>query len=173
MAISPTPPSAPAADDPRASAIRAALAGTPDPPAPLTPDERTAFRARLSALLAAEGADALLVEPGGTLEHLTGVVLGRSERLLAAAVLADGTFVWVSPAFEASRVATLCERASGSPDLGSNVLPWDEHESAIAALAADLGRRGVGRVLADPDVRTRFALPLGAALGRPVEDGAA
>ncbi|MEM9799957.1 MAG: Xaa-Pro peptidase family protein [Planctomycetota bacterium] len=167
-----SPPPVVQEDDPRAISIRSSLAGFAPPPAPIDAAERAAFRERLAAILQRAGVDAMLVEPGGTLEYLTGVVLGRSERLLAAAVLADGSFVWVSPAFEASRVATLCERASGGPDLGRDVLPWDEHQDAAAVLADALRSRGASRVAADPDVRGRFMLPLGAALGRAIEDGA-
>jgi len=172
MASPQAPPTVSTGDDPRAQEIRRALAAYPAPPEPLTAPERAEFRARLATLLSEAKVDAMLIEPGVTLEYLTGVVLGRSERLLAAAALADGSFIWISPAFEASRVATHCERASGSPDLGRDVLAWDEHEDAAAILADALKARGVGRVIADPDVRSRFVLPIGAALGTPIESGA-
>ncbi len=116
--------------------------------------------------------DAMLIEPGGTLEYLTGVSFHGSERLMAAAALADGSFVWVSPAFEASRVASLCETASGSSELGSNLLPWSEHENAAEIFAGDLLKRGMKRVVADPDVRSRFLAPISDALGAPIGNGA-
>lgn len=172
MAILPSTLPVPTGDDPRAQEIARTLSGFDAPPAAITAAERSEFRARLAGLLTASGIDAMLIEPGGTLEYLTGVNLGRSERLLATAALADGSFVWVSPAFEASRVATLCERASGSPDLGRDVLPWDEHQDAAQILADALRQRGAKNVVADPDVRSRFVLPTGAALGTPIADGA-
>ncbi|MGD2017087.1 MAG: Xaa-Pro peptidase family protein, partial [Planctomycetota bacterium] len=163
----------PTGDDPRSAQVRSTLSGYAPPPPPLDAGERAGFRRRLAELMGAAGVDAMLIEPGGTLEHLTGVKLGRSERLLAAAAMADGTFVWVTPAFEASRVATLCERASGGAELGADVLPWEEHEDSARVLAEALRSRGALRVVADPDVRARFTLPTGAALGAAIEDGAA
>lgn len=148
------------------------LQNFPAPPAPLGVPDRAAFRSRLAELLREASVDAMLIEPGGTLEYLTGVSFHGSERLMAAAALADGSFVWVSPAFEAGRVASLCEGASGSTELASNVLPWSEHENAAEIFAEDLAKRGMKRVVADPDVRSRFLAPISAAMGAPVECGA-
>ena len=91
---------------------------------------------------------------------------------MAAAALADGSFVWISPAFEASRVGALCEAASGSTALAGNVIPWEEHENGAEIFAAALRERGLSRVVADPDVRARFLLPIGEALGSHVGSGA-
>lgn len=156
----------------RMEAIDGALAGYPAPPSPIEPAERAAFRAALTGVLRDEGLDALLIEPGGTLEYLTGVSFHGSERFMAAAALADGSFVWVTPAFEASRVESLCTAATGSAELTANLLPWDEHQDAARIFADALSARGMSRIAADPDVRARFLLPLGAALGTPVTDGA-
>lgn len=172
MPILPSKTPVPTGDDPRARAIQTSLSGFAAPPPALDAGERADFRRRLAGLLAEEGVDAMLIEPGGTLEYLTGVALGRSERLLAAAAMADGSFVWVTPAFEASRVSTLCERASGGTELGGEVLPWEEHQDSAQVLADALRSRGARRVVADPDVRSRFTLPTGAALGVAIEDGA-
>ncbi|MEO1698048.1 MAG: Xaa-Pro peptidase family protein [Planctomycetota bacterium] len=158
------------------SEIERALSGFPAPPAPITAPERAAFRARLADLLSESGVDALLVEPGGTLEYLTGVSFHGSERLMAAVAYADGSFGWVTPAFEASRVESLCSQAAGSPEeaakLTATIVPWEEHENGAAKLGDALRAKGATRIAADPDVRTRFLLPIGAALGRPVEYGA-
>ena len=158
----------------RQKAILHQLDGFAAPPSPLNAQERAAFRARLFELMNQHGVDAILVEPGGTLEYLTGVSFHASERLLAAAALRDGTFLWVSPAFEAGRVSTLCERASGSPDLGAHVLGWDEHEDSAKILGDALKAKGMaGKVVADPDVRSRFIAPISAAIGVQVGDGSA
>ena len=92
---------------------------------------------------------------------------------MAAAALADGSFVWVTPAFEASRIRSLCETASGSATLSANVLPWDEHENAAEIFAAALRERQLTKVVTDPDVRARFVHPIETALGTSVESGAA
>lgn len=157
----------------RRAEIERILSGFPAAPAPLSAPERATFRARLRDLLVEEGVDAMVIEPGGTLEYLTGVSFHGSERLMAAAALADGSFVWITPAFEASRVAKLCTDASGGPELGANVLPWQEHEDAAAIFAGALKERGLGRVVADPDVRARFLLPIADAMGAAVGSGAA
>lgn len=154
-------------------AIETRLSGYAAPPAPLTPEERGAFRDRLTELLREHSTDALLIEPGGTLEYLTGVSFHASERLLCAAALADGSFVWISPAFEASRIQGLCKTASGGDALGANVIPWSEHEDAATIFAAALKERGLKTVAADPDVRARFLHPIAAALGANVSSGAA
>ncbi|QDV08020.1 Xaa-Pro dipeptidase [Planctomycetes bacterium Poly30] len=161
-------------DDPRRAEILRHLDGFAAAPAPLNAGERAGFRQRLFGLLQKHGVDAMLIEPGGTLEYLTGVAFHASERLLAAAALSDGTFLWVSPAFEAGRVTTLCERASGSSELTAHVLPWDEHEDSAKIFADALKAKGLGKnVVADPDVRARFTAPIGAHLGTPVGDGSA
>ena len=90
MPILPSKTPVPTGDDPRSRQIRETLSTYAAPPAPLTPAERLEFRERLARILSEEKVDAMLIEPGGTLEYLTGVALGRSERLLAAAVMADG-----------------------------------------------------------------------------------
>lgn len=155
------------------SAVESSLAGYGSPPPPLEAAERNAFRGRLAGLLASHGVDAMLIEPGGTLEYLTGVRFHGSERLMAAAALADGSFVWISPAFEASRIRSLCETASGDDALGSNVLAWEEHENAAEIFAGALRERGLSKVVSDPDVRARFLHPIEAAFGKSVESGAA
>jgi len=174
-----TPRTAPVRDDALASheaGIERALAGYAPPPPPIQAPERAEFRARLAGILQDRGVDAMLIEPGGTLEYLTGVAFHGSERLMAAVALADGSFTWVTPAFEATRVEKLCSDAAGSPDeakkLTASIEAWNEHEDAAARLAEALKARGASRLAADPDVRARFLLPVGAAMGRPVENGA-
>ncbi len=174
MAMTPIDTDLASAPSERQKTILQHLDGYEAPPAPLNAEERSAFRARLFELLNQHGVDAMLVEPGGTLEYLTGVAFHASERLLAAAALRDGTFLWVSPAFEAGRVSTLCERASGSPELGAHVLGWDEHEDSAKILGDALKAKGMaGKVVADPDVRSRFIAPISAAIGVQVGDGSA
>ena len=155
------------------SSIERALANYGPPPPPLERPDRDAFRARLASLLESNGVDAMLIEPGGTLEYLTGVSFHGSERLMAAAVLVDGSFVWIAPAFEANRIRSLCETASGDDALAANVLPWDEHENAAEIFASALHERGLREVVCDPDVRARFLHPIEVALGKGVGCGAA
>lgn len=135
---------------------------------PVTAAERAARRARAARLLAGAGLDALVVEPGATLEWLAGVPWGRSERLFALVLLADGGHFWMAPAFELGRAE---ERVAAS-GAGGAVATWDEHEYAWRPLAGELARRGAERVAVEPQARAFVAERLSAALGRPTLSGA-
>ncbi|MCP3920016.1 MAG: aminopeptidase P family protein [bacterium] len=134
--------------------------------APISAAERAARRARLGTLLAERCLDALLVEPGGTLRYLADVDWHHSERLFGLVVFADGTHLWIAPAFEKTRAELFTAACPGE------LLLWDEHTYAFAPLASVLRARGAERIAMDPDVRTRFAFGLAAALGSDAVSGA-
>lgn len=129
---------------------------------PIREPERALRRARLSAILRQSGADLFLVEPGATLTWLTGVEWGRSERLFALAVQADGTHFWLVPAFEEGRAR---ERIDGTDRPGGEIVTWREDEYAIVRLVIELERRRIERVLVEPSMRWVFADLLSQALG--------
>ncbi len=114
---------------------------------PISAAERAQRRARAARLLAAHGADAVLVEPGATMAWLTGVSFGRSERLFALLLLADGSHAWICPAFEASRVR------GKIAECGGEIVAWQEHEHPSRPLAAELERRRVATLLVENAVR--------------------
>jgi Xaa-Pro dipeptidase len=114
---------------------------------PISAAERAERRARAARLLAAHGADAVLVEPGATMAWLTGVSFGRSERLFALLLCADGSHAWICPAFEASRVQRKIAECGGA------IVPWQEHEHPSRPLAAELERRRIGALLVENSVR--------------------
>jgi Xaa-Pro dipeptidase len=123
------------------------LRGVAHGQSPIAAEERVARRARAARLLAAHGADAVLVEPGATMSWLTGVSFGRSERLFALLLCADGSQAWICPAFEASRArAKIAE-------CGGEIVAWQEHEHPSRPLAAELERRRVGVLLVENSVR--------------------
>ncbi len=136
---------------------------------PISARERRARRGRLTAMLGAFQLDALLVEPGATMEYLTGVSWGRSERLFGLVVCADGAVLWVTPAFERPRAELLLAAAEVKVD---ELISWDEHEYAFRPLAASLAARNMTRVAVDPMARNFIPQRLGDALGRPVVSGA-
>jgi Xaa-Pro dipeptidase len=144
---------------------RAQIEGLKDPfvmPAAITPTERAARRARLAAGMREARVDAYLLESGATLEWLTGVRWGRSERLFALCVLADGSHFWVVPAFEVGKARLSIDQQTGP---GGEILAWEEHEYFEAPLAEALRRRGVDRVAIEPSLRHGFVARLGAQIG--------
>ncbi len=142
------------------------LAALTDQRASVTPigeSDRAARRARCGKLLAELKLDALLMESGTTLEWLTGVRWGRSERLFALVVLADGSFFWISPAFEADRARLSIEKQGGP---GGEIVTWDEDEYPYKPLAAALEKRAARRVAIEPSLRWGFADRFGELFGR-------
>ncbi len=152
--------SSPTADDrARLDVTFAALTDERGSVEPISAAEREARCRRLGRLLGAHGVDALLVEPGSTMRYLTGVEWGLSERLFALLVTADGVRRWVTPAFEASRAASVTAEAPGE------CVAWDEHEHPYAPLASALRAAGCARVAVDPWLRFRFVQGLRDAFG--------
>ncbi len=129
---------------------------------PIQPAERADRRARLGSLLAARGLDAFLCEGGPTMTYLTGFGWGRSERLFALIVLADGGHFWLCPSFEAERARLRLERAPDPASPGGEIVTWHEDEYAWAPLAAALGARRAERVALDPQARFFIATGLAA-----------
>lgn len=132
---------------------------------PIAPGERAARRARLGALLSGAGLDAYLCEGGATLSYLADVRWGRSERLFALVVLADGSHFWIVPAFEAEKARLQIDAALDPANPGGALVTWDEDEYAWKPLAQALRERGVERIGLDPATRLFVASGLAAELG--------
>jgi Xaa-Pro dipeptidase len=82
------------------------------------------------------GLGAVYVESGSSLFYYTGVRWGRSERMFAMVIPAEGDPAWVCPAFEE-------ERARELVPFGNDIRTWEEHESPYRLVAQILGDRGV------------------------------
>jgi Xaa-Pro dipeptidase len=108
---------------------------------PITLEERRARLARARALMSREGLDALVIGPGSSLVYFTGARWGLSERFFGAVLTRDGDPAWVTPAFEKARALEQIR-------IGSDVRPWEEHQSPYALVASILSDRKVrsGRV---------------------------
>jgi Xaa-Pro dipeptidase len=120
-------------------AASAAVASTPlVPPPPISREERLQRLARARALMRRQGIGAILIEPGASLDYFTGVQWGRSERLTAAVIPAEGDPIIVTPFFEKPSV----EESLGVP---AEVRVWQEHEDPFALVAGFLRERGLGR----------------------------
>jgi len=137
---------------------------------PISAAERMRRRVRLGKILEVAGQDALLVEPGATMDYLTGVTWGHSERLFALVVDAGGEHFWIVPGFEEEKARLRIDR-DGSPDdaaarqkPGGPILTWKEHEHPYALLASAMRERGVTRLAIEPQLRYGFVAGLAAAL---------
>ncbi|NIR44724.1 MAG: aminopeptidase P family protein [Gemmatimonadetes bacterium] len=111
------------------------------------------FRARLErarALMSELGFAALFCEPSTNFAYLVGDNFGRSERLIALVMAADGDPVIVAPDFEVDRV----ER---TVDAVPYVRGWGESEDPFAAVAAILSGQEPGRIAVEPTTRYEMA----------------
>lgn len=131
--------------------------------APIPAAARAQRRARCGRLCAELGFDALWCESGTTLEWLSDVRWGRSERLFALVVCADGSHFWIVPAFEAEKARLSIEKPGGP---GGEIVTWEEDEHPYRALADALARRGARRIAVEPALRFGFVERLGALVGR-------
>jgi len=124
----------------------------------ITAQERARRRARLSGLLKAGGAYAALIEGGSSLDYFTGVKWYLSERITAALITADGGLLFITPAFEESR---LREMAVGADE----ILTWEEDEDPFELLAGWLREHSprAGTIALDEAVRYFVAFRLGEA----------
>ncbi len=126
-------------DDPYRS-----LRGLCEGEAPLSREEHRANQQRAQAQLQAKGYRALVVEPGATMFHLSGVRWWPSERPFLMVLRPQGPPQWIAPAFEATRAL---ERAGADAQL----LLWQEHEDPYALLAKSLSAKGP--VAVEPQMR--------------------
>ena len=135
------------------------------------PIRRSEFAARvqkLAELLKTSPHDALVAEGGATMQYLTGMSWGHSERFFALIITADGEQFWLCPHFEEERARLKIQapEAGGSTaGPGGEIVTWDEHEYPFAPLAAALKERGVDRLGLEPSLRHRFAHGISAELG--------
>ena len=113
-------------------------------------------RARSAA--GSAGVDALLVSPGPDLRYLTGYDAKALERLTCLVLPVEGTPALVVPALE--RAAA---EASGTADLGLEIVPWQETDDAYA-LVAKLLPGGLREVAVDNHMWAEKVLALRAAL---------
>lgn len=120
------------AAEPDLAGLRDLTAGT----APISAEERRGRLARAQALMRAQGIGAVLVESGSSLTYFTGIRWGRSERLTAAVLPAEGKPCIVTPFFEEPSV----RQTLGIP---AEVRVWQEDESPHALVAAFLRDRNL------------------------------
>ncbi len=151
------PGRAAARDDARLDEILGSLTDQRDSAAPIQETERRERRASGGRLLASMGFDAILMEGGGTLTYLADVGWGKSERLFAFVLCADGSHFWLCPEFEAGRARLQIEAPQGPR---GEIVTWQEHEHPYAPLASALRARRASRVAIEPGLRHGFVQKL-------------
>ncbi|WP_158771213.1 Xaa-Pro peptidase family protein [Paraglaciecola sp. L1A13] len=95
----------------------------------ITSAERKARRDKLRLGMKKQGHAAVLIEAGSTLEYFTGVKWWISERITAAVIPADGNLMFITPAFEESRLRELL-------DMPADILTWEEDEDPFQLIAS-------------------------------------
>ncbi len=118
---------------------RPLLAAAPEPPLPpaLAPEVFRERQATLKAAAKARGLDALFVTPSTNLAYSANLAIGRSERLTALLLLADGPTVLVTPSFEEAN-----HRRQAVVD---DIRTWKEEENPIALAARVLAwKKAIG-----------------------------
>jgi len=117
--------------------------------APISDDERQARLARARQLMVEQRIDALLLEPGTSMEYFTGVSWSTSERPFVAVLPARGEMTWVCPGFEEARARQLIK-------FSTDVRVWQEDESPYRVIAGILRDRGIRTGKVGVEERLRF-----------------
>ena len=120
----------------------------------ITIDERQGRLEMARRRMAENGLDAVFLEAGSTLDYFTGVRWGRSERMTAAVLPANGEIAYVCPAFEEARLREMLL-------FGDDVRGWEEHESPFERVAGILSDRGAERGRIGMEESVRFFLANG------------
>ena len=108
-------------------------------PPPISSAERLQRLARARALMAQNNIEAVIIEPGASLDYYTGVQWWRSERLTAAVIPAQGDPIVVTPFFERPSVAE-------SLSVPAEIRTWNEDEEPLKLVADFLRSKRVTRV---------------------------
>lgn len=119
---------------------------------PIDAVERATRMARAQSLMRANNIGAVLIEPGASLVYFTGVRWGRSERLTAAVLPAEGAPIVVTPFFEEPSVRE-------SLAIPAEIRVWQEHENPLEVVAGFLRERRVtGRPIGIEETARFFAV---------------
>jgi Xaa-Pro dipeptidase len=116
---------------------------------PISVEERRTRIAKLQMLMGQRKVQALLVEPGSTLDYFTGIRWRRSERITLAIIPVRGEVIVVTPAFEEPSVRETLQ-------VGGDVRAWNEHESPIERIIQGLRDRGVASGVVAVESTVRF-----------------
>ena len=114
---------------------------------PIPASELAARVAKLQGLMQAQGIGGFVVESGSSLQYFTGIRWGRSERVTAALIPAEGQTIVVTPAFEEPSVRETLA-------IDAEVRPWNEDENPEAKLVQAMDdRKLTGPIAVEPTTR--------------------
>jgi Xaa-Pro dipeptidase len=116
---------------------------------PITDEERKGRIETAKRLMRENGLGAVYLESGSSLFYYTGVRWGRSERMFAMVIPANGEPAWITPAFEEERARELIR-------FGDDIRTWEEHESPYRLVAQILADRGARAGKVGIEETTRF-----------------
>ncbi|MDQ2870379.1 MAG: Xaa-Pro peptidase family protein [Acidobacteriota bacterium] len=143
------------------SPLGAASGDAPPLPPPLPADVFRDRQSRLRAAAKARNLDALFVTPSTNLAWAANLAIGRSERLTALLLFAEGPSVLITPSFE--------EANHKRTAVADEVRTWNEDEDPLALTAKILaGRKVVG---VEGTTAYQTATALASAAGAKLEEG--
>jgi len=126
-----------------------ALQPLPNPPGPITDDERRARIAKAQRLMTEQGIGAIILETGTSMTYFTNVRWGLSERPFLVVIPAKGDLAYISPGFEEQRARELIK-------FSNDVRLWQEDEDALKLVGGILKDRGVSTAKIGVEERVRF-----------------
>jgi Xaa-Pro dipeptidase len=107
---------------------------------PIDAAERRSRILKLQQAMRAQGISAMLIEPSASLVYFTGIKWGRSERLTAAIIPADGEIGIVTPYFEEPTIRQMLA-------LPVQVRTWQEDENPLTYVADWLRQMKADKVI--------------------------
>lgn len=115
---------------------------------PISLNERKQRIAKAQGLLLQNKMDALVLEPGTSLEYFTGISWWPSERTMVAIIPSKGDLIYVCPGFEEPRFRELIT-------IGNRVIVWQEDESPFSKIVAALNESGInnGKIGIEEELR--------------------
>ena len=116
---------------------------------PITVQEREERIAKAQRLMTANKISAIVLDSGTTLEYLTGISWGQSERTMVAIIPAKGTVKYVCPGFEEARFRELIS-------IGKEVYAWQEDENPYKLITTVFAAAGITSGTIGIEERMRF-----------------
>lgn len=126
-----------------------ALQPLPNPPPPISDDERRARIAKAQRLMVDQGIGAIVLEGGTSMSYFVNVRWGLSERPFLLVIPAKGDLAYIAPGFEEQRAREVIR-------FSTDVRVWQEDEDALALVAGILRDRGVAATNIGVEERVRF-----------------